>query len=121
VVFLRFKKQTRYDVQHNLKGPLLAVLVALRRILDAHLMVASLEAGGFAQLSIPDMSWWVARKAVLNALVHRDYFLRQSVHIELHPHRLEVSSPGGFVGGVTPENVLCHPPVRRNPLLAEVL
>jgi ATP-dependent DNA helicase RecG len=121
VVFLRFKTQTRYDVQRNLKGPLLAVLDALRRILDAHLRLASLEAGGFGQLSIPDLTWWAAREAVLNALVHRDYFLRQSVHIELHRDRLEVSSPGGFIGGVTPQNVLRHPPVRRNPLLASVL
>jgi len=121
VVFLRFKTQTRYDVQRNLKGPLLAVLDALRRILDAHLRLASLEAGGFGQLSIPDLTWWAAREAVLNALVHRDYFLRQSVHIELHRDRLEVSSPGGCIGGVTPQNVLRHPPVRRNPLLASVL
>lgn len=121
VNFLRFKSQTRYDVQHNLKGPLLAVLDALRRILDAHLRLASLGAGGFGQLSIPDLTWWAAREAVLNALVHRDYFLRQSVHIELHRDRLEVSSPGGFIGGVTPQNVLRHPPVRRNPLLASVL
>jgi ATP-dependent DNA helicase RecG len=27
-------------------------------------------------------------------------------------------SPGGFVGGITPENVLRHPPVHRNELLA---
>ena len=33
----------------------------------------------------------------------------------------EVTSPGGFIGGVTAQNVLRHPPVRRNPLLADVL
>lgn len=120
VVFLRFKTQTRYDVRHDLKGPLLAVLDAIQRILDAHVRVASVEAGGFGELSVPDLTWWAAREAVLNALVHRDYFLRQSVQIELHGNRLDVASPGGFLGGVTPENVLRHPPVRRNPLLAEV-
>lgn len=48
---------------------------------------------------MPDLTWWAAREAVLNALVHRDYFLRQSIHIEVHRDRVVVSSPGGFVGG----------------------
>jgi ATP-dependent DNA helicase RecG len=30
------------------------------------------------------------------------------------------SNPGSFIGGVTPNNILTHPPVRRNPLLAEI-
>jgi len=121
VVFLRFKTQTRYDVRNDLKGPLLAVLDALRRLLEAHLRIETVAAGGFAELSLPDVTWWAAREAVLNALAHRDYFLQQSVHIELHRDRLDFSSPGGFVGGITPANILRHPPVRRNPLLAGAL
>jgi ATP-dependent DNA helicase RecG len=72
----------------------------------------------FAEVQVPDLTGWVAREAVLNAVVHRDYFLRQSVYIEVHSGKTVVSSPGGFIGGVSPENVLRHPPVRRNPLLA---
>jgi ATP-dependent DNA helicase RecG len=121
VVFLRFKSATRYDVRHDLKGPLLAVLDALRRILDTHLRIATLETDGFGEMAIPDLTWWAVREATLNALVHRDYFLHQSVQIELHRDRLEVTSPGGFIGGVNPQNILRHPPVRRNPLLAGVL
>lgn len=121
VVFLRFKTRTRYDVRQDMRGPLLAVLEELERSFAAHLKVTMAETGGFAELEVPDLTWWAAREAVLNALVHREYFLRQSVLIEVHPDRVVVSSPGGFVGGVTPENVLRHPPVRRNPLLADVL
>ena len=40
--------------------------------------------------------------------------------VELRLGRFEVTSPGGFLGGVTADNILRHPPVRRNPLLAEV-
>lgn len=121
VVFLRFKTATRYDVRHDFKGPLLSTLQALERLLTAHMHIANLETEGFGQLTIPDVTWWAAREAILNALVHRDYFLRQSVYVELHRDRLVVSSPGGFMGGVTPANVLRHPPARRNPLLAAVL
>ena len=54
-------------------------------------------------------------KAVLNALVHRDYFLRRSIHLTLHDSQAEITSPGGFTGGVTARNV------PRNPLFADVL
>jgi ATP-dependent DNA helicase RecG len=121
VVFLRFRSRTKYDVRHDLKGPLLAVLDSLKQLLEAHVRIETIEAGGFTERTVPAVSWWVVREAVLNALVHRDYFLREPIQVELHPSRLEVTSPGGFIGGVTPENILRHPPVRRNPLLATVL
>jgi ATP-dependent DNA helicase RecG len=121
VVFMRFKTPTSYDVRHDLKGPLLSVLQTLERMLTAHMHISNLETEGFGQLTIPDVTWWAAREAILNALVHRDYFLRQSVYVEMHRDRLVVSSPGGFMGGVTPANVLRHPPARRNPLLAAAL
>jgi ATP-dependent DNA helicase RecG len=43
------------------------------------------------------------------------------VHVHQYPERLEISNPGGFPGGITPENILRHQPKRRNPLLAEAL
>ena len=121
VIFLRYKTDTRYDVRHDLKGPVLGVLDAIERLLTTHLQVGTLSADGFRELSIPDISWFAAREAILNALVHRDYFLRQAVYIELRGDRVQVTSPGGFMGGVTPHNILRHPPVRRNGLLAGVL
>jgi ATP-dependent DNA helicase RecG len=121
VVFLRYKTQTRYDVRHDLKGPLLAVLERVQQLLSAHLKLDTIGGGGFAEVAAPDLTWWAAREAVLNALVHRDYFVRQSVMVELHPHHVRVVSPGGFIGGVTPTNILRHPPVRRNSLLASAL
>lgn len=121
VVFLRLRTATRYDVRHDLKGPLLTLLEDLRRILDTHLRISTVQTDGFGELTVPNLTWWAVREATLNALVHRDYFLRQTVQIALDPQRLEVTSPGGFVGGVTPQNILRHPPVRRNPFLAGAL
>ena len=121
IVFIRYTTATRYDARHDLKGPIVAVLDSLQQRIEAHLRLALLDGGGFGELAVPDLTWWTAREAVLNGLVHRDYFLNQSVYVELRPGRVEVSSPGGFVGGVKPENILRHPPVRRNPLLADVL
>jgi ATP-dependent DNA helicase RecG len=62
----------------------------------------------------------VAREAVLNAVTHRGYFLRQGIQIGLFRDRMEVISPGGFIGNITPENILRHPPLHRNELLARI-
>ena len=121
VVFMRFRTQTRYDVRHDLRGPLLSVLDRLEGLFESQVRIATAEAGGFGEMQVPDLTWGAAREAVLNAVIHRDYFLRQSVQIEVHRDCVTISSPGGFIGGVTPANVLRHPPVRRNSLLADVL
>lgn len=120
VIFLRFEKETAYKARQDLKGPLLGVLEQLQRILEANMRLELAQTTGFAQLELPDMTWWAARESILNALVHRDYFLRQAVTVESFPDRLQISSPGGFIGGITPENILRHPPHHRNPLLASV-
>ena len=97
------------------------VLDEVQRLLDANPRVSTADISDFQQVELPDISWRVAQEAVLSALVHRDDFLHQSIHLTHHDGRVEITSPGGFTGGVTARNVLRHPPVRRNPLLADVL
>jgi ATP-dependent DNA helicase RecG len=119
VSLIHYQTPTRYDRRHDLKGPLFAVLDQIQRILEEHMRLTAVQEKGFRELLFPDISWVAAREAILNALSHRDWFLHQSVLVELRPGRLVVASPGGLLGGVTPGNILRHPPVRRNPLLAE--
>jgi ATP-dependent DNA helicase RecG len=118
VTFLRYRTATRYDQRHDLRNNLLDVLETIEQLISVHNRVQTVQEQGFGQLELPDLSWEVAREAVLNAVTHRDYFLREGVQVSLYGDRLEVTSPGGFIGGVTPENVLRHPPVHRNELLA---
>ena len=120
VTFLRYRSATRYDQRKDLRGPLLSILREVEQLVSVNNRVKTVQETGFGQLEFPDLSWEVAREAVLNAVTHRDYFLRQSVQVALFHDRLEVTSPGGFIGGVTPKNVLRHPPVHRNELLARV-
>ena len=123
LVFARYSGhvRTRYDVRQDLRTPLLEALDHVQRLIEANLQLATVGTMGFQQLEIPDTTWWIVREATLNALVHRDYFLNQSIHVSLYPDQVEIVSPGGFIGGVTADNVLRHPPVRRNPLLADAL
>jgi ATP-dependent DNA helicase RecG len=118
IIFLRYRSATRYDQRKDLRGPLLSSLAELEQLVSVNNRVKTIQEEGFGQLEFPDLSWEVAREAVLNAITHRDYFLRQGIQVALYKDRLEVMSPGGFIGGITPENVLRHPPVHRNELLA---
>jgi ATP-dependent DNA helicase RecG len=61
------------------------------------------------------------REALLNAFSHCDYRLGSPILIRQYRDRLEISSPGGFIGGVSPENILHHPPITRNPGLVDAL
>jgi len=61
------------------------------------------------------------REALLNALSHLDLRLASPVMVKQYPRRLEISNPGGLIGGITPSNILHHPPLARNPLLVQAL
>lgn len=61
------------------------------------------------------------REALLNAFCHADYRIPGPIHIKHSPDRLEISNPGGLIGGISPTNILRHEPVSRNPLLVNAL
>ena len=117
----RFREPTQYDFRRDIREPLLKTIDRVRSIVESNVRLTTVEVVGFHHFEIPDLNWVVVRESVLNALVHRDYLLNGSVQVFLRPDRVEISSPGGFMDDVSPENVLRHAPVRRNHLLADAL
>ncbi|MDO9034191.1 MAG: ATP-binding protein [Methanoregula sp.] len=63
----------------------------------------------------------VLREVLMNALCHADFQINSPILIKQFPDHLEIGNPGGFIGGITPQNILHHVPVARNPLLVEAL
>ena len=61
------------------------------------------------------------REALMNAFCHVELRIAGPVMVKLYPERLEISNNGGFIAGITPENILHHQPAARNPLLVEAL
>lgn len=61
------------------------------------------------------------REALMNAFCHADYRIAGPIMVKLYPDRLELSNNGGFIAGITPNNILHHQPAARNPLLVEAL
>jgi ATP-dependent DNA helicase RecG len=87
---------------------------------EPHNRIVTLKLGLF-HFEIPDFPEEVYREALLNAFAHRDYSLPSPIYLRHFTDRLEISSPGGFVGDVNESNILGHEPVSRNRLLAEIL
>lgn len=73
---------------------------------------------GMIRLPIPDYAPDAFREAVSNAVLHRDYGRNNAVYVQWYPDQIGISNPGGFVSGITLDNLLVHEPKPRNPLLA---
>lgn len=58
------------------------------------------------------------REAIINGLIHRDYFNQADVRVFIFDDRIEIVSPGPFPKGVTPEKPE-HRPVNR--ILSELM
>ena len=61
------------------------------------------------------------REALLNALAHRDYELSGATMVKQYLNRIEISNPGTFIKGITPENILHHASTPRNIHLMDLL
>lgn len=100
--------------------PLLTALERIFEFVDARNAEREMEAGLF-RISIPDFDRRAVREAIINAFAHRDYTRMGRVQVLLDDDGLTVSNPGGFIEGVTIENILTVEPGGRNPVLADAL
>ena len=102
----------------RLEGPLVTSFARVMEVVRTRLNSAPLNLPDGQQIQLQDFPELAAREAIANGLVHRDYRLPGAVAIEHSPAVFAVTSPGPLVSGVTPENILTHPPKPRNRTLA---
>jgi len=77
---------------------------------------------GFFEKDIWTFDEYSIREAVLNAFAHREYKNRtEPVFLKLSPEKFSIKSPGGFLPGVTPENILFVEGKWRSRFLMETL
>ena len=62
----------------------------------------------------------VIREAIVNAIVHRDYFSKDSIQIYIFDNRIEITNPGSLPQGLTKE-LFGTISVQRNPLIYRFL
>jgi len=87
--------------------------------LNVYNKVSSTFEGAY-RIDRPDYPEIVLREAVINAIIHRDYYIGGSTLISMFTDRLEIMSLGGIMPGVTKELMLAGVSVPRNEKLAAV-
>lgn len=110
---------TEVRVNEFFKKPFLHVFEQIESLFTARITEKELQFGLF-RVPIPNFDKRAFREALVNSLVHRDYARLGTVYVRLGNDGLTISNPGGFVEGVTLENLLVTEPHPRNPLLADM-
>ncbi|WP_432507358.1 ATP-binding protein [Kineococcus arenarius] len=88
---------------------------AIRAVNPVRHLPVGLVSGQVRQL--PDGA---VRETIVNGCVHRDWSSTDPTLVEHEGTTLVVTSPGGFIGGVTPANIITHPSQPRNRALSEL-
>ena len=100
--------------------PLLAATERMLDFVNARNPEQEMEMGLF-RISIPEFDKRAVREAIINAFSHRDYTQLGRVLVRMDSDGLTVTNPGGFIEGVTVQNILTVEPHGRNPVLADAL
>lgn len=95
-------------------------LYELERYISVDNPTVTIESG----LVHPEFSTYpqiALRESLLNAFGHRDFRMVGAVMLKHYRDKLIITNPGEFIGGITPRNILHHPPVARNNHLMDLL
>ena len=81
------------------------------------------EIPGMQRKEIPEVPIQALREAIINSFCHRDYYAPESNYIALYKNRIEITNPGKFPEGLTPQDFIegDHESVLCNPLIADIL
>ena len=101
------------------RKPLLQAFEEVERLFSPWVTEREFQVGLF-RVPIPNYDKRAFREALVNSLVHRDYARLGATHVRIDDSGLTISNPGGFVEGVTLQNLLVTEPRPRNPLLADI-
>ena len=101
----------------------LPILAAVEK-LNSHIAVWNPENEiemGLYRIPAPDFDRRAIREAIINAFSHRDYSKMGRIRVSINEEGLTIANPGGFIEGVSINNLLTAEPHGRNPQLADVL
>ena len=118
--FLQMTSDTDYGVREDRISALPLSVQRIEELLVPFNPITTYKQGMFhyEYRTWPEIA---VREALMNALCHADLRIPGPVMVKLYPNRLEISNNGGFIAGITPDNILHHQPAARNPLLVEAL
>jgi ATP-dependent DNA helicase RecG len=118
--FLQMNTDTDYGIREDRANALLLAVQRIEELLVPFNPITTYEQGmfHFEYRTWPEIA---LREALMNAFCHADFRIAGPIMVKLYADRLEISNNGGFIAGITPNNILHHQPAARNPLLVEAL
>lgn len=122
VIYLHYSETNleEYDARLDMKAPIISVIDRLSEKIQDSNRIVNVQVGLF-RLEIVDFPEKVFQEALLNALSHRDYQSQGAVYVKHYPDKIVIENPGAFLDGITENNIITHPSVPRNKLIAETL
>lgn len=111
---------TKVRINEETTKPLLEVVEQFETYVKAWNPEQELEYGLF-RLGVPEFDSAAFREGLINAFCHRDYTMLGTVRLLIDDEGMTISSPGGFIEGVTLQNLLTVEPRGKNPALADAL
>ena len=118
--FLQMTSDTDYGIREDRVSALPLSIQRIEELLVPFNPITTYKQGMFhyEYRTWPEIA---VREALMNAFCHVDLRIAGPVMVKLYSNRLEISNNGGFIAGITPNNILHHQPAARNPLLVEAL
>lgn len=122
VIYLHYSSDNleEYDARMDMKLPLITIIDKLTDRIKAYSKIENIQVGLF-RLEVEEFPERVFQEALFNALSHRDYESNAAVYVKQYPDRVVIENPGGFLDGITDNNIITHPSFPRNKLIAETL
>lgn len=117
----RRTRSGQLTTNERMAGPALVSVSRVLELVEARTDRTPIHLPNGQQLFVADLPDIAVREAVVNAVMHREYRVAAPVQIEHSDTRLAVTSPGDFVLGVTPQNILTTSSRTRNPSLANAV
>ena len=111
---------TKVRMNEETTKPLLEVVEQFETYVKAWNPEREIEYGLF-RVGVPEFDPAAFREGLINAFCHRDYTMLGTVRLLIDDEGMTISSPGGFIEGVTLQNLLTVEPRGKNPALADTL
>jgi len=123
-IFLEWRlddKKSEYDLRKIIRKPYLIADEEIWNFVESRNTRVPFKQG-FFEMDIWSYDKQIVREAVLNAFAHREYCNRtEPIYVRISPNKIIVKSAGGFVSGVTVDNIFDVEGKWRNYLLMDVL
>ncbi len=109
----------RFISKQRIKGTFEKLYDDSLRFITSNLQNKQVEEN-FNSNGVPEISHEIIGELLVNALIHRDYYINSSIKIFIFHNRLEIISPGKLTNSLTIENIKNGRSICRNPILDSI-